>query len=1104
MSTVWVDAQPVLDQLKDFQRRTVDYVFRRFYLDPEPARRFLVADEVGLGKTLVARGVIAKAIEHLQANTDVERIDVVYICSNADIARQNVNRLNVTGRQEFNLPTRITMLPMHLRQLKDHGINFVSFTPGTSFDLKSSGGMAQERALLYWLLRYAWGWPRKRHQGVFNVLRVSSSMASFRNTVGWMPSEVGSKVGQIDPSLAEAFKEQLAEQEIQAHGRGEPSLQERLEDLANRYRNASKDPDRYGRQQLVGDLRHTLARSCVNALEPDLVILDEFQRFRHLLDGSDAAAELAQHLFDQETARVLLLSATPYKMYTLPEESEEQDDHYADFLRTARFLMGAEQTAAFQRELSDFRHVLLDIGAAPPPTVRRHRSKVEKRLRRVMSRTERLAVASDRNGMLAERPFVGATLEVGDLRAYLAADVVSRRLGTGDALEYWKSAPYLLNFMESYKLKRSFREAVADPAVAAELAQMLGSGDGLLSFKQIQAYEQVDPANARLRALMHDTVDTGAWRLLWLPPSLPYYRPEAPFDSEVAARFTKRLVFSAWWMVPQVISTLISYEAERRMVRDSHRNRVNTAQARKRIRPLLRVQKVEGRTSGMPLFALMYPSPALATIVDPFQLSKKLGGSTELPRREDIVAAAERRIGRALRPLLSPGGTGGPVDERWYWAAALLLDAEVDGSRTRDWIGRHGVHAKWSGEGTPVGGGDPQDVDSAWSEVSEEARSVLREPETLGRPPDDLVTVVTQLALASPGTTVLRALARVVGGLAKSVDWDLRDGAAHAAWGFRTLFNISEVSAMLRGQHSKDEGAYWRVVVAYALSGNLQAVLDEYVHVLREWLGILDRDTAAIGRELGGAIHDALSVRAANYRVEELRVSGGRLEAEHRNLRARFALRFGAQSPDESGDLQRAHQVRYAFNSPFWPFVLATTSVGQEGLDFHLYCHAVVHWNLPANPVDLEQREGRVHRYKGHAIRKNVAAAHREAGYRARGSDPWEGMFNDAKRSRDRASGDLVPYWVYSTEGGARIERYVPTLPLTREVEKLTQLKRSLAVYRLVFGQPRQDDLTAYLESLPEQDRQRVADELRVDLTPPREPPRRSAKVSVVATARSD
>ncbi|OYD87210.1 hypothetical protein CDG77_30600 [Nostoc sp. 'Peltigera membranacea cyanobiont' 213] len=51
------------------------------------------------------------------------------------------------------------------------------------------------------------------------------------------------------------------------------------------------------------------------------------------------------------------------------------------------------------------------------------------------------------------------------------------------------------------------------------------------------------------------------------------------------------------------------------------------------------------------------------------------------------------------------------------------------------------------------------------------------------------------------------------------------------------------------------------------------------------------------------------------------------------------------------------------FKSQFRSFVLATTSVEQEGLDFHLYYHAIVHWNLPSNPVDLEQREGRVHGY---------------------------------------------------------------------------------------------------------------------------------------------
>jgi len=46
-----------------------------------------VADEVNLGKTLVARVVITKALDHLwEEPGSVEQIDIVYICSNAQIA----------------------------------------------------------------------------------------------------------------------------------------------------------------------------------------------------------------------------------------------------------------------------------------------------------------------------------------------------------------------------------------------------------------------------------------------------------------------------------------------------------------------------------------------------------------------------------------------------------------------------------------------------------------------------------------------------------------------------------------------------------------------------------------------------------------------------------------------------------------------------------------------------------------------------------------------------------------------------------------------------------------------------------------------------------
>lgn len=159
--------------------------------------------------------------------------------------------------------------------------------------------------------------------------------------------------------------------------------------------------------------------------------------------------------------------------------------------------------------------------------------------------------------------------------------------------------------------------------------------------------------------------------------------------------------------------------------------------------------------------------------------------------------------------------------------------------------------------------------------------------------------------------------------------------------------------------------------------------------------------------------------------------------------------------------------------------------MGQEGLDFHPYCQAVVHWNLPSNPVDLEQREGRVHRFKGHAVRKNLAQMFRAEALRRNEGDPWEALFRRGVEDRKKDENDLVPFWLYSVDPGARIERHVPTLPLTRDLDRLVELRRMLAAYRMVFGQARQDDLVAYLlQRIPAERLRESAETLRIDLRP--------------------
>lgn len=274
------DPNLVLAGLKDFQRNTVEYVFHRLYLDPDPSNRFLVADEVGLGKTLIARGVIAKAIEHLWDK--VKRIDIVYICSNTDIARQNIQRLNITGAEDFSLASRITLLPLQLHNLQENRINFVSFTPGTSFDLKSSLGTMEERAMLYWLLHQVWDFqdtaPPK------NIFQGGAGKDRFREYLKWFQWNK-----QIDESLAERFRQRLEQQIISEKQAGKLDLQSRFIALRvpfERARDLDKIPaeEKWNRSHLIGELRLILAKACISALEPDLIILDEFQRFKHLLE----------------------------------------------------------------------------------------------------------------------------------------------------------------------------------------------------------------------------------------------------------------------------------------------------------------------------------------------------------------------------------------------------------------------------------------------------------------------------------------------------------------------------------------------------------------------------------------------------------------------------------------------------------------------------------------------------------------------------------------------------------------------------------------------------------------------------------------------------
>jgi hypothetical protein len=94
-------------------------------------------------------------------------------------------------------------------------------------------------------------------------------------------------------------------------------------------------------------------------------------------------------------------------------------------------------------------------------------------------------------------------------------------------------------------------------------------------------------------------------------------------------------------------------------------------------------------------------------------------------------------------------------------------------------------------------------------------------------------------------------------------------------------------------------------------------------------------------------------------------------------------------------------------------------------------------------------------------------------------------MFEEAKAARKNTDNDLVPYWVYPVADGDAIERHVPMYPLSREVERFKMLREALALYRMVFGQPRQEELLAYLSKTVPSDRiAEISERLRISLAP--------------------
>ena len=1016
----------VMDELKDFQRATVE---RIDYLYRHGQKRILVSDEVGLGKTLIARGTIAKFAKLRKEQND-DLVKVVYICSNAAIAEQNLDKLRIVNeiKAESTNTSRLSMQHLNIfMQESDENvlskyIQLIPLTPQTSFKVSKSQGTVDERALMFAIL--------KRVQEFKCYLDELEQILRFEvkwwdGPRDWFEQQViecdkksnGKYIDYMTSKIVEKLKEN--------------ELWEPFGQIIHKTNFERKEV-----KPFIVKLRLLFADISLDKLDPDLIIMDEFQRFRYLLNSDENSEmdRLTNKFFNSDDSRILMLSATPYKMYsTLDEIDEEQlDAHYKEFFDVIDFLKNTDDKKQEFREIWNDYSVKLKEFNKDKNSFILAKKKAEDALYENICRTERITESSLVDMIDASDAKKQLNVIKEDITSFIEIQQLLDEIGlnVNVPIDYVKSSPYLMSFMKHYQLKRKIEKYFENNP--DELAKI--KKDTLwLNESEINDYKKIPSNNARLENLMEHVLKDNASNLLWIPPSLPYYELDGVFkDSE---EFSKTLIFSSWEMVPRMISSFISYEIERQTVGQLEKD-INYFAERRYPYPRMNFSLNEGKPTQMSLFCLIYPSQFLVDAYNPIDCLNRCLSLNEI---EDEVKSKIRERLEQIDSVETPN-----EDYRWYHLAPMLLDSR---SYVESWFEQ-----------------SDRLVESGYyfrkgflTHYNELKKQYFDQNLILGTKPNDLLDVLCDMALAAPAICTYRAYEKE---LPQDIPMDeFRCAPTQIGRKFIDRMNLPESIAVIDLNFKQDsEDAYWKNVLKYSKQGNLQAVFDEYVHLLSNGLDKNNNDRIRI---INKKFITSFEFRTASYEIDTLNAFEKRMDNvdyESKTLRTHFAVSFTKGKSDEK-DTNRKKSVRDAFNSPFRPFVLASTSIGQEGLDFHNYCRRIVHWNLPSNPIDLEQREGRINRFECLAIRQNIAKRYHNLNFE---NDIWDEIFKKAS-SKEKIEGcsDLIPYWGLTDKKDdlIKIERTVPIYPFSRDETKYDRLIEILSLYRITLGQARQEEL---------------------------------------------
>ncbi|WP_333983504.1 helicase-related protein [Burkholderia gladioli] len=977
---------------KPFQMAAVNAAFAAF-ADLGGRRRFLVADEVGLGKT-----VVAKELARRMADGGRLPLTIYYIANGHAVSYQNKSR--VVGflgdsqlQDAIKTPDRLSLIAIEKRPSTP--VLIYALTPATSFPgakARLTGGRKEERAFLKVLLEQSY--PAFARDLDPDILRLSA-----RGSWDWAVTEAEKKFAVSPPGLRQRFREAL---EVEF---GEPVRA--MFDLAL-HGDAERKIKPLRPTTFVGRLRRALALATLRHQPPDLVILDEFQRYRQLLNEKDADPLLQALLEPEGSVRppaILLLSATPYPYLATRWEEARGALAHAELLKLIEFLAGSDARDRARELFANFGDTLRAIAshsdASHPELMekvaeaRRFRDELRQLMTPVMSRTERDSVAS--SDPLAGTKFLHAAPLPEDFQVYRHLAESFAEQMRYEALPYWSSVPLPAQSLGPGYVAWKKARIKAAP----KLTRMTRERRNKLN-------APADWPDAKLRAL-NGIAPPELLSLPWVAPSLAWWPLRGGWAAAdpTAGADPKLLIFSRFRATPPSVAALLSFGVEARCLPRKHGG-YEKAYRRRRFKLTA--------TPG-PVMAAFHPSPWLILNTDPLV---KAGAPLSVVRKEvrrQILAALPRGI--VERDTVKA--------RRRHRSIARVLAS----------IERIASLAEQSASGWSSAISDDRAAQSAVQK--------WRQAPPIDRLSPIELSDLVDYAIGAPGVVLGRALRRHDPTI---LDVTRYSELVQLSWqGLRAYLDNPVILSSLRGGNAVEQ------VMGAVVDGGFESVLDEHF-----WLRAQNLHEGAAG--LARDLKASLGLRAGSFSFHGI---GG--QPHKIPVRCHVAVPFGDAEAEPVVKVEggvtpsppaRPDEVRRSFNTPFWPHVLATTSVGQEGLDFHPWCSHVLHWDLSSNPLDLEQREGRIQRYAGLSVRRKLAEELRDEvlGDPAMGQgSPWRCVERHAERFVDKSG--LRPWWVLD---GAEIRRHVFERPFGRDMLRFAQLREQRMIYRLALGQPNQED----------------------------------------------